>query len=137
LCRSFICSNNLQKRHNMSRTANQEAKSESIHRSNVIYNRIFKYTTCACACVNVYNFPLKRKGNKRNELNNNLKKWAPTTRSWELIFSPIMLRSIVDVFVAKMQCGGHIFSRSLNISCLRLTFSITACKKRTLILISF
>jgi hypothetical protein len=103
----------------------------------VIYNRIHKRTCAYMWMCIIFLFPLKGKGNKKNELNNNLKKWAPTTRSWELIFSPIMLRSIVDVFVAKMQCGGHIFSRSLNISCLRLTFSITACKERTLILISF
>lgn len=33
-----------------------------------------------------------------------LKKWAPTTRLWDLILSPIKFKSIVEVLLANMQC---------------------------------
>lgn len=65
---------------------------------------------------------------KRKEIGH-LKKCAPTMRSWELVFSPTMLRSIVDVFVAKMQWAGQAFSISLNIFCFKGTLSMTACKR--------
>lgn len=55
-----------------------------------------------------------------------LKKWAPTIRSWDLVFSPIKSRSIVEVLLASMQCGGQNFSRSENICCFKDTFSMTA-----------
>ena len=65
---------------------------------------------------------------KRKEIVH-LKKCAPTMRSWELVFSPTMLRSIVDVFVAKMQWAGQAFSISLNIFCFKGTLSMTACNR--------
>ena len=65
---------------------------------------------------------------KRKEIVH-LKKCAPTMRSWELVFSPTMLRSIVDVFVAKMQWAGQAFSIPLNIFCFKGTLSMTACKR--------
>ena len=65
---------------------------------------------------------------KREEIGH-LKKCAPTMRSWELVFSPTMLRSIVDVFVAKMQWAGQAFSISLNIFCFKGTLSMTACNR--------
>ena len=65
---------------------------------------------------------------KREEIGH-LKKCAPTMRSWELVFSPTMLRSIVDVFVAKMQWAGQAFSISLSIFCFKGTLSMTACNR--------
>jgi hypothetical protein len=50
-------------------------------------------------------------------------------RSSELVFFPTKLRSIVDVFVAKMQWAGQAFSISLNIFCFKGTLSMTACKR--------
>ena len=66
---------------------------------------------------------------KKRKESSNLKKCAPTMRSWELVFSPTKLRSMVDVFVAKMQWAGQAFSISLNIFCFKGTLSITACKR--------
>lgn len=51
-------------------------------------------------------------------------------RSWELVFSPTTFRSMVDVFVAKMQCGGQTFSISLKIDCFNGIFSTTAQKRK-------
>lgn len=73
-------------------------------------------------------FDKKEHALKKKKMEYNLKKCAPMIRSRELVFSPTRLRSIVEVFVANMQWGGHTFSSSLNIFCLRGTFSMTACK---------
>ena len=59
-----------------------------------------------------------------------LKKCAPTMRPWDLVFSPTRWRSRVDVLLANMQWEGQTFSISLNIVCLRVMFSMTACKWR-------
>lgn len=56
-----------------------------------------------------------------------LKKCAPTIRSWDLVFSPIKFKSIVEVLLASMQWGGQYFSRSAKICCFNETFSMTAC----------
>ena len=50
-------------------------------------------------------------------------------RSCEVVFSPTIFRAMVDVFVAKMQCGGQAFSISLKIDCFSGIFSITAYKQ--------
>lgn len=59
----------------------------------------------------------KHKNLEALETQNDLKKCAPTMRSFELVFSPITSRSIVDVLLAKMQWGEQTFSISLNMFC--------------------
>lgn len=60
-----------------------------------------------------------------------LKKWAPIILSRDFVLSPINSKSIVEVLVASMQCGGQYFSRSEKICCFKETFSITACFENT------
>ena len=41
-----------------------------------------------------------------------LKKWAPMTRSWDLVFEPMSSMSMVEVLVDRMQSGPHTLSKS-------------------------
>jgi hypothetical protein len=41
-----------------------------------------------------------------------LKKWAPMTRSWDLVFEPMSSMSMVEVLVDSMQSGPHTLSKS-------------------------
>ena len=41
-----------------------------------------------------------------------LKKWAPMTRSWDLVLEPMSSMSMVEVLVDNMQSGPHTLSKS-------------------------